>query len=57
LFRQAAGGQNTSNGWKVAGISGIRSLEDVTALKEKLGRDFVLINVYISDPQVVITAW
>lgn len=39
-------------GWKVAGISGIRALEDVSMLKDIFGKDFVLINVYITDPQV-----
>jgi dephospho-CoA kinase len=37
---------------KQVGISGIRSLDDVTILKEIFGRDFVLIRVYISDPHV-----
>jgi dephospho-CoA kinase len=40
------------SGWKIAGISGIRSPEDVTNLKEIFGKDFILIRVYISDPQV-----
>jgi len=39
-------------GWKVAGISGIRSLNDVSILKGIFGRDFILIHVYISDPHV-----
>jgi dephospho-CoA kinase len=34
---------------KVAGISGIRSLDDVTILKEMLGKDFILVNVTVSD--------
>jgi dephospho-CoA kinase len=39
-------------GWKIAGISGIRSLNDVSILKGIFGRDFILINVYITDPHV-----
>jgi dephospho-CoA kinase len=37
------------NGWKAAGISGVRSLKDVDILKNVLGGKFVLINVYVSD--------
>jgi dephospho-CoA kinase len=39
-------------GWKIAGISGIRSLNDVSILKDIFGQDFILINVYITDPHV-----
>jgi dephospho-CoA kinase len=38
--------------WKIAGISGIRSLNDVTILKDIFGRDFILIRVYITDPHI-----
>jgi len=41
-----------SSGWKVAGISGIRSLDDVSILIGIFGQDFVLIHVYITDPHV-----
>ena len=41
-----------NSGWKIAGISGIRSLNDVRILKEMLGNDFILIDVKITDPQV-----
>lgn len=40
------------SGWKIAGISGIRSLDDVSLLKDIFGKDFVLIHVYITDPHV-----
>jgi dephospho-CoA kinase len=40
------------SGWKIAGISGIRSLNDVSILKEIFGQDFILIDVYITDPHV-----
>jgi dephospho-CoA kinase len=39
-------------GWKIAGISGIRSLNDVSILKAIFGNDFILIDVHISDPHV-----
>ena len=40
------------NGWKVAGISGVRSSKDVDILRGELGRDFVLIDVCVTDPRV-----
>jgi dephospho-CoA kinase len=40
------------NKWECTGISGIRSPEDVMILKEAFKEDFVLIYVYITDPQV-----
>ena len=40
------------SGWKIAGISGIRSLDDVSLLKDIFGTDFVLIHVYITDTHV-----
>jgi dephospho-CoA kinase len=40
------------SGLKAAGISGIRSLDDVKILKDIFGKDFVLIDVNVSDPQV-----
>jgi len=39
-------------GCKVAGISGIRSLNDVSILKDIFGKDFILIDVSITDPHV-----
>lgn len=36
----------------MAGISGIRSLEDVIALKEMLGKNFILISVSVTDPEL-----
>ena len=41
-----------NSGWKIAGISGIRSLTDVSVLKEIFGKDFVLIDVTITDSHV-----
>ena len=40
------------DGWKVAGISGVRSPKDVDILRGELGEDFVLIDVHVSDPHV-----
>jgi len=40
------------SGWKVAGISGVRSPRDVDILRGELGKEFVLIFVYVSDPRV-----
>ncbi len=40
-----------SNGWQAAGISGIRSINDVRILREIFGNDFVLVDVYVSDPR------
>jgi dephospho-CoA kinase len=40
------------NGWKAAGISGVRSPKDVDILRGELGKDFVLIDVYVTDPHV-----
>ena len=39
-------------GWPVAGISGVRSPHDVRLLKDILGRSFVLIEVFVTDPRV-----
>jgi dephospho-CoA kinase len=40
-----------SFGWPVSGISGIRSVSDISVLKDIFGKDFVLIDVYVSDPR------
>jgi len=40
-----------SLGWKTAGISGIRSIEDVRILRGIFGSEFILVDVYVSDPQ------
>jgi len=37
--------------WDNAGISGIRSPEDVKALKDAFGKRFFLINVHVTNPQ------
>ncbi|MBN1367819.1 MAG: AAA family ATPase [Dehalococcoidales bacterium] len=40
------------SGWPVAGITGIRSLDDVTILKNIFGKNFILFRVYVTDPQL-----
>jgi dephospho-CoA kinase len=40
------------NGWAVGGITGIRSLDDVQVLRTDFDTDLILINVYVSDPEV-----
>ena len=40
------------NGWTVGGISGIRSADDVKVLKDAIDGDFILVNVYVSNPKV-----
>jgi len=37
------------NGWRTAGITGIRTPEDVRHLKSRFGSDFILFHVYVSD--------
>lgn len=41
----------TEGGDTTVGISGIRSLADVTILRESFGDDFILIHVTMADPQ------
>jgi dephospho-CoA kinase len=48
-FVKLAAKQIMNNCLDIAGISGIRSLYDVTILKEMLGKDFILVNVTVSD--------
>ncbi|HEX7474914.1 MAG TPA: AAA family ATPase [Dehalococcoidales bacterium] len=40
------------NRWPAAGISGIRSPVDIEIVRQAFGRNFVLINVYVSDSRV-----
>ena len=39
-------------GWKIAGISGVRSPKDVAILRKELGLNFVLMYVYVTDSHV-----
>jgi dephospho-CoA kinase len=40
------------SGWPVAGITGIRSFDDVTILTSLFGKDFVLFCVYVTNPEL-----
>jgi len=51
-FVRMAGQEIQKRGWKVAGISGVRSPEDVAVMKEMFGGDFILVRVEINDPKV-----
>lgn len=48
-FMKLISRQIIQKGWQTAGISGIRSPEDVAALKSAFGKDFLLIHVYVTD--------
>jgi dephospho-CoA kinase len=50
FIRQAAE-EILHNGWKIAGISGVRSPDDVEIMKSMFGKDFILIRVDISNPE------
>ena len=51
-FVKMAADKIKEQGWKIAGISGVRTPDDVRILKEAFGKDFILIRVFISDPGV-----
>lgn len=54
-FVRMAADRIRENKWQTAGISGIRSLDDVLLLKNLLDKDFVLIRVFVSDPHLRYT--
>lgn len=39
-------------GWESAGISGIRSPQDIRIIRDAFGSDFILVHVYVTDPRV-----
>lgn len=41
-----------SSHWKYAGVTGIRTPEDVRFLKRDLGDDFILFHVYVDEPYI-----
>ena len=51
-FVRMAGDEIVRQGWKVAGISGVRTPDDVELLRKTFGKDFVLVAVDIKDPLV-----
>lgn len=51
FIRQAAS-EIQEQGWNVAGISGVRSPDDVATMKAIFGNNFILIRVEISQPEI-----
>ncbi|MBN1690848.1 MAG: AAA family ATPase [Dehalococcoidia bacterium] len=51
-FVRMAGQEIQKRGWKVAGISGVRSPDDVAVMKEMFGDGFILVRVDIKDPAI-----
>ena len=51
-FVKMLAGELKQSGWPVAGITGIRSLDDVTILKGFFGSDFILFCVCVTDAHV-----
>jgi len=51
-FVRRAAERIAEHGWPVAGISGIRSVEDVRVLKDLEDAETVLIQVVVTDPRV-----
>ncbi len=51
-FVRLAAEKIAANGWPVAGISGIRSADDVRLLRELYARDFILVHVVVSSDDV-----
>ena len=51
-FVKLAAEKIKQNGWAVGGISGIRSSDDVKVLRDKMGADFILVNVSMSNPEL-----
>lgn len=51
-FIRRAAEEILHRGWQTAGISGVRSPEDVEIMQEMFGKGFILIRVDISDPEI-----
>ncbi len=51
-FVRMAGQEIMKRGWKVAGISGVRSPDDVAVMKEMFGSGFTLVRVDINEPRI-----
>jgi dephospho-CoA kinase len=51
-FVRMAGEEIVRQGWKAAGISGVRTPDDVELLRKTFGKDFTLVRVDINDPLV-----
>lgn len=51
-FVRMAGDEIVRQGWKLAGISGVRTPDDVEYLRKTFNKDFILVRVDIKDPLV-----
>jgi len=51
-FVRMARDEIVRQGWKLAGISGVRTPDDVEYLRKTFGKDFILVRVDIKDPLV-----
>jgi dephospho-CoA kinase len=51
-FVRMAAQEIVKRGWKVAGISGVRSPDDVAVMREMFGGGFVLVRVDVNDPRI-----
>jgi dephospho-CoA kinase len=51
-FVKMAASEIINRGWSIAGISGVRSPDDVEVMKDMFGKNFVLIRVDIKDPRL-----
>ena len=51
-FVRMAAQEIMKRGWVVAGISGVRSPDDVAVMKEMFGSGFILVRVDINDPKI-----
>jgi dephospho-CoA kinase len=51
-FVRMAAEEIVSRGWKISGISGVRSPDDVEIMRQAFGKDFVLVRVDITEPEI-----
>lgn len=51
-FVRLAAQEIERNGWPIAGISGVRSADDVRILKAAYSREFVLVHVSVGDDRI-----
>ena len=51
-FVRMAGDEIVRQGWKIAGISGVRTPDDVDILRKTFGKDFILVRVDIKYPLI-----
>ena len=51
-FVRMAAQEIVKRGWKVAGISGVRSPDDVAVMREMFGGSFILVRVDVNEPRI-----